>query len=43
MGSLCSTATFARLRIEIVALTAGQAYAAAEARRLYGKGRTRPT
>jgi ribonuclease VapC len=29
----------ARLRIEIVALTAGQAYAAAEARRLYGKSR----
>jgi ribonuclease VapC len=29
----------ARLRIEIVALTAEQAYSAAEARRLYGKGR----
>lgn len=29
----------ARLRIEVVALTAEQAYAAAEARRLYGKSR----
>jgi len=31
----------ARLRIEIVAVTAEQAYAAAEARRVYGKGRHR--
>lgn len=30
-----------RLRIEIVAVTAEQAYAAAEARRVYGKGRHR--